>query len=339
MQREMKNIAAFAMVTLLISCSSQKEAVIVDHKDKFFSREGANKQVVVLQGETMDSIAKKYNVSHQDIMRLNKLASAQDLKPGASLLLPAYAKASNVLITENKTSGYRPVYNEQSGNKESSMGYFYSKKTTVTEKTYEDSAEIDNRQPASSWSKDPAIVENKLTEIESKNTTQAINSQQADLSPAEKKRSAEIEAEETPKSATSSPAKDFKTTSPLNLQNFEWPLQGKILSRFGNNGRKFNDGINIAAPIGTPIAAAADGKVAYIGNNVEGYGNLIILKHENNIMTAYAHLDEINVERGTQVKRGDNIGTVGKSGNVSQGQMHFSVRKGKKTIDPESSNG
>jgi len=76
-------------------------------------------------------------------------------------------------------------------------------------------------------------------------------------------------------------------------------------------------------------------KVVYIGNNVEGYGNLLIIRHEGDIMTAYAHLKDIVVERGAQVKRGESIGSVGQVGNVKEPQLHFSIRKGKKTIDPE----
>jgi len=127
----------------------------------------------------------------------------------------------------------------------------------------------------------------------------------------------------------------FLLSTPLNLPNFEWPIKGKILSRFGKTGNKFNEGINIQAPAGTHVIASAAGKVVYIGNNVEGYGNLIIIKHADDIMTAYAHVKDIIVDRGTKVAKGEEIATVGQTGNVSQPQLHFSVRKGKKTINPE----
>lgn len=127
----------------------------------------------------------------------------------------------------------------------------------------------------------------------------------------------------------------FKLANPLGLSSYQWPINGQILARYGKTGNKFNEGINIAAPIGTSVSAAADGKVVYVGNNVEGYGNLIILRHENDLMTAYAHLGEISVERGAEIKRGASIGTVGKAGNVKDPQLHFSIRKGKKTVNPE----
>lgn len=128
----------------------------------------------------------------------------------------------------------------------------------------------------------------------------------------------------------------FKLKNPLNLSNYDWPVEGNVLSRYGKLGNKFNEGLNISAPLGAPVTAASDGKVVYIGNNVEGYGNLLILRHDNDLMTAYAHMKDIVVQRGAMVKKGESVGSVGQAGNVSQPQLHFSVRKGKKTIDPES---
>ncbi len=127
----------------------------------------------------------------------------------------------------------------------------------------------------------------------------------------------------------------YKLKSPFGSSKFDWPVEGKVLSHYGKLGNKFNEGINISAPLGSPVAAASDGKVVYIGNNVEGYGNLLIIRHDGDIMSAYAHLKDIVVERGATIKRGESIGSVGQVGNVTQPQLHFSIRKGKKTIDPE----
>jgi len=127
----------------------------------------------------------------------------------------------------------------------------------------------------------------------------------------------------------------FKSPTPLNLKFFIWPVNGKVISRYGKNGNLFNEGINIAAPIGTVVRAAADGEVMYVGNEPKVYGNLIIIKHNDNYLTAYAHNDKINIKKGVKVKQGQPIGTIGKTGAVSIPQLHFSVRKDKKTINPE----
>jgi murein DD-endopeptidase MepM/ murein hydrolase activator NlpD len=131
---------------------------------------------------------------------------------------------------------------------------------------------------------------------------------------------------------------EFVAATPLNLDKFEWPVSGgKVLARFGKHGNKFNEGINIGAPIGSNVNAAGDGKVIYIGSNIEGYGNLIIIKHDGDLMTAYSHVKDVLVERGNKVTKGQRIATVGNSGNVKDPQVHFSIRKGKKTINPEQS--
>ena len=114
-----------------------------------------------------------------------------------------------------------------------------------------------------------------------------------------------------------------------------WPVAGNVLSEFGPkpNGQH-NDGINIVVAKGTPVKAADDGVVAYAGNELKGFGNLILLRHADGWMTAYAHLDRMAVDRGALVKRGQVVGAVGDTGNVGRPQLHFEVRRGSRAVDP-----
>jgi murein DD-endopeptidase MepM/ murein hydrolase activator NlpD len=114
-----------------------------------------------------------------------------------------------------------------------------------------------------------------------------------------------------------------------------WPVRGKVISGFGpkSNGLK-NEGINIAVPEGTSVRAADSGVVAYAGNELKGYGNLVLIRHENGYVTAYAHAKELFVKRGDTVKRGDVIAKAGQTGSVSSPQLHFEVRKGATALDP-----
>jgi murein DD-endopeptidase MepM/ murein hydrolase activator NlpD len=114
-----------------------------------------------------------------------------------------------------------------------------------------------------------------------------------------------------------------------------WPVRGKVISGFGpkSNGLK-NEGINIAVPEGTSVRAADSGVVAYAGNELKGYGNLILIRHDNGYVTAYAHAKELFVKRGDTVKRGDVIAKAGQTGSVSSPQLHFEVRKGATALDP-----
>lgn len=116
---------------------------------------------------------------------------------------------------------------------------------------------------------------------------------------------------------------------------FRWPVNGKIISQFGsgNDGQR-NDGINIAATMGQPIRAAASGKVTYAGDELKGYGNLVLMKHANGYVTAYAHAEKIVVGRGDYVSKGQVIGYAGDTGDVRVPQLHFEIRHGVRPVDP-----
>jgi murein DD-endopeptidase MepM/ murein hydrolase activator NlpD len=116
---------------------------------------------------------------------------------------------------------------------------------------------------------------------------------------------------------------------------FLWPVRGRVLGVYGSgrDGTR-NDGINIAAPRGAAVEAADGGVVAYTGNELRGYGNLILVKHTNGWISAYAHCDQILVKRGDKVARGQTIAHVGSTGNVSEPQLHFELRRGNHAVDP-----
>jgi murein DD-endopeptidase MepM/ murein hydrolase activator NlpD len=119
------------------------------------------------------------------------------------------------------------------------------------------------------------------------------------------------------------------------LPGFRWPVRGRVIGAFGPkpNGVQ-NDGINLAVPEGTPIKASEDGVVAYAGNELKGYGNLVLVRHSNGFVTAYAHASDILVKRGEAVKRGQVIAHAGQTGNVTSPQLHFEIRKGATPVDP-----
>ena len=117
---------------------------------------------------------------------------------------------------------------------------------------------------------------------------------------------------------------------------FSWPVRGKIITGFGPTRSGLNnDGINIAASAGTSVLAAENGNVAYAGNEMKGYGNLLIIQHAGGWMTIYGHLDRFIVRRGDKVSVGQKIGSVGNTGKVSEPQLHFEIRKGSKAYDPQ----
>jgi len=116
---------------------------------------------------------------------------------------------------------------------------------------------------------------------------------------------------------------------------FAWPLTGPVVADYGStvSGER-NDGINIAVPFGTPIHAAAAGQISYAGNELRGYGNLVLIKHDDGYVTAYAHAERIVVNRGDYVQKGQVIGYAGQTGDVTSPQLHFEIRKGVAPVNP-----
>lgn len=129
------------------------------------------------------------------------------------------------------------------------------------------------------------------------------------------------------------PPAETKTAAAGEAANpeFRWPARGRIIQGFKAGG---NDGINIAVPEGTSVKAAEGGVVAYAGSELKGYGNLVLIRHPNGFVSAYAHNGDIEVKRGEQVKRGQTIAKSGQSGNVASPQLHFELRKGSTPVDP-----
>jgi murein DD-endopeptidase MepM/ murein hydrolase activator NlpD len=128
---------------------------------------------------------------------------------------------------------------------------------------------------------------------------------------------------------------DAGATASAAAPAFRWPVRGRVITGFGPkpNGQQ-SDGIDLAVPEGTAVRAAEDGVVAYAGNELKGYGNLILVRHANGFVTAYAHASEIMVKRNDQVRRGQVIAKSGQSGTVTSPQLHFEIRKGSAPVDP-----
>src|SRR5215470_10836265 len=154
----------------------------------------------------------------------------------------------------------------------------------------------------------------------------------AKATPAPKAEPSQQAAVVTPGDETPTPVVAKSTDVP---PTFRWPVKGRVIAGFGPkpNGQQ-NDGINLAVPEGTPIKAAEDGVVAYAGAELKGYGNLVLIRHANGYVTAYAHAKELMVKRGDQIKRGQVIANSGQTGNVDTPQLHFEVRKGPAPLDP-----
>ncbi|MAF94535.1 MAG: peptidase M23 [Rhodospirillaceae bacterium] len=134
---------------------------------------------------------------------------------------------------------------------------------------------------------------------------------------------------------TSPPPPAVPRPPPASGKGFIWPVKGRVVSGFGAKARGLrNDGINIAAARGAPVKAAENGVIAYAGNELRGFGNLLLIKHSGGWVSAYAHTGKMLVKRGDRVRKGQRIATVGSTGNVKNPQLHFELRRGNRVLDP-----
>jgi murein DD-endopeptidase MepM/ murein hydrolase activator NlpD len=145
----------------------------------------------------------------------------------------------------------------------------------------------------------------------------------------------DAEPDSTSAAKSMSPKAVLGEPPPRSGRSFQWPVKGKVLSSYGPKpGGLRNDGLNIAASRGEKVVAADNGVVAYAGDGLKGFGNLVLIKHAGGFVTTYAHNDKLMVKRGDKVRRGQVIATVGESGSVTQPQVHFQVRQGAHAVDP-----
>ena len=158
---------------------------------------------------------------------------------------------------------------------------------------------------------------------------------------AQSKTSVKTEPAQTQQAALETPASSAPTdpanatdATKVNNVGFRWPAKGRIVQTFGDKGGVKSTGINISVPEGTPIKAAEAGTVAYAGNEVKGFGNLVMVRHADGWVSVYANASEIKVKRGDIIKRGQVIALSGQSGDVSAPQLHFELRKGSVPVDP-----
>jgi murein DD-endopeptidase MepM/ murein hydrolase activator NlpD len=306
---------------------------------------GSQGAIKVQSGDTLYSLARAHQVSVSDLQRANNLSNASHIQVGQTLVLPGHASARTAApvqtasVSQATTPASRPVIQPQPVQQASHAASnavtpsplpVQPKSVTTTPITQNPAIEVvasaspsnEAQQPvkrvqsvAISSAEREQSAQRSLDQIQSHQGNAGQNAVQATQPSAPQQSAAAAPANATP--------------------DFRWPIRGRILSEFGKaqNGLQ-NDGINIAVPEGASIRASEAGEVVYAGNELKGYGNLVLVKHANDWVTAYAHASEILVERGQKVNRGQIVARAGKTGNVDTPQLHFEIRKGSRPVDP-----
>ncbi len=298
--------------------------------------------IIVGTSDTLDTLSRRYNVSSAAILQANGYKGPRALSPGQQLIIPRQptavaAPAPALAAPASKTVVAAPtVHVVNRGdtllsiarrNKVSAAdlsranGLDSSSKLKLGQKLIVPGAKTATAPQAAQ-----PVAAAALAAPATRTTAVAgTPPQSARLA------SATAKVEDAP--AAEAPVKASEATGAL--PTFRWPVRGKVITSYGakTNG-KSNDGINLAVPEGTPVKAAEDGVVAYSGNELKGYGNLVLVRHSNGYVTAYAHASELMVKRGDTIKRGQIIAKSGQSGEVGSPQLHFEIRKGSSPVDP-----
>lgn len=304
--------------------------------------------VVVRPGESAATIATRYSVPLDVLMRINGLVSVAQARPGARIVIPVYSAANggrdhSASLDSGRVAAARPEpmspkvgkilpSKEQTARADApAQGrealHFVKGPTGAPTALPEKKPTTDPRlaKAVAPGAKTPAAVRDKVAASKDKASSQTEERiAQAPVAPA----------------PMPTPMKDTDHMPTASLPpaggeaasgGFRWPVRGRIIEGFKQGA---NEGINIAVPDGTNVKAADDGVVAYAGNELKGYGNLVLIRHPNGFVTAYANNGEIEVHRGETVKRGQVIAKSGASGNAASPQLHFELRKGQTPVDP-----
>lgn len=308
-----------------------------------WSPEGGS-MITVAQGETVDVLARRYGVPVEALVRTNGFTSAAEVRPGTNLVVPVYnaslAAASGARVKEAPQHlAHAPVSASPARRQQAEALTPTPVRPASRPAVTHVGSNVEKSLPKGAQ-KAPAIAEAEAAKLPSKTIAMAPVAAEP-VAPKKAAPVAKIESQKPARVETAAiESNSARETRPeptkVNLASdgnpeFRWPARGRIIQGFKPGG---NDGINIALPSGTQVKAAESGVVAYAGNELKGYGNLILIRHPNGFVSAYANNGDLEVKRGDQVKRGQVIAKSGQTGNVSSPQLHFELRKGATPVDP-----
>jgi murein DD-endopeptidase MepM/ murein hydrolase activator NlpD len=301
--------------------------------------------IIVADGENIDTISRRFGVPQSALLQANGLSSAAQVRPGTRLIVPVYnAGAAKSAAAEPKahladaSEARRDKSKHEKSAKETAKEKA-EKQADASDRKKHDKAKVAESDEADQAHKSGKADKSAKADDKSAKADKSEKAVAKTAEPEKKQNDAKLDAiAKKPASTDQTPtgsvhSEDAAQISPAEgvAAEFRWPARGRIILGFKSGA---NDGINIAVPEGTSVKAAESGVVAYAGSELKGYGNLVLIRHPNGFVTAYANNGELEVKRGDTVKRGQIIAKSGQSGNVSSPQLHFELRKGSTPVDP-----
>lgn len=303
--------------------------------------------VTLGQGENLKTLANRYGVPESALRSANNLSGTAQPAPGQKVVIPVFnAAGTSPAAAAPKASSAAPVAAAASGkavagqpaqtlqaqaNQPQGTKPADPKSTAKQQVAAVEPAKADPKAAKTTAGAQPAVADVRVDPKSAKPDPKASAKPESKAEP-QKTAAAAV----APAAAPAAPAPETTASvAPEKASSeFRWPARGRIINGFGNKSGQSSDGISIAVPEGTPVKAAEGGVVGYAGNELKGYGNLVLIRHDNGYVTVYAHNGELKVKRGETVKRGQVIATSGQTGNVSSPQLKFEIRKGQTPVDP-----
>lgn len=331
----------------------------------------AASMITVQPGQSLYGIANKYGVSTAELMRINGITDANNIRSGQTLKIPS---ASTVLASAS-TAATNKVNEVVTGAQERVLGQISANSAQEAVKTAQAAAGAYKVQAGDSLSSiaqkhnvsldalkqanglsdgvirvgqslvmpaagaGPAVVAAKETQP----TPAPVKQEQvqtAALSPNASQEANSNTKPYTPPQSSNKVIEDAQqdasiAPSSTGISQLRWPVRGKILSSFGQReGSAVNDGVDIMVPEGTSVKAAENGVVIYAGDGLKEFGNTVLIRHDNGLVTVYGHNSSLNVQRGQKVRRGDEIARSGMTGNAKMPKLHFEVRQNSTPVNP-----
>ncbi|WP_417773171.1 peptidoglycan DD-metalloendopeptidase family protein [Stappia sp.] len=284
-------------------------------------------QVSARAGDTVNSVSRRFGIPPHVLADINGVSADATFPAGRRVTIPTYVYGSGT----TKTAASQPVRLPPSGGAPSVTGSIPSSSVAAAPKPHAKPgvrvASLSTPQGTARPTMSDAPVPGAAAHPKRKPTVSSARPPAASTPKTE-----QVARVET---APERPLGVEKQRETSGDRRFRWPAKGRIISDFGTKpGGTRNDGINLALPEGADIKAVEDGTVIYSGNELKGYGNLVLVRHDDGWVSAYAHASELLVKRGETVRRGQTVAKVGATGSVTQPQLHFELRKGNKPVDP-----
>ena len=343
MKAQLQWLALICASILLVSCAASRPAPVeirgvdapsISVKASTVSKPGKCKAgaVVAEFGDTLYAIARRCNVPLRALIHINNLMPPYTITVGQQLILPT-VRTHTVLRSET-LYGISRIYGVDLAQlvrlNNIQEPFFISAGQVLALPMSGAATDTSAVQIPATDNKDRLVPTPKPKVVK----TEPIITKSFDQQIPRRRPTALTTVKEIP-TGTMDKSADIPHSNSQKL-SFDWPVKGRVVSRFGPKaGGQHNDGINIAAPVNAPIRAAEAGTVVYAGDGLKGFGNLLLIRHRNGFVTAYAHTSRILVERGETVMKGQVVARVGRSGNVKSPQVHFEVRKGSRAINPK----